>query len=336
MSQLEPTKYSERLGVIAPDQLHVVADRFGLGEIVRAYPATGGLFGQNVMLETTEGRFVFRGNPHGHVQLMKERRVAAFLHERSSLPAPWPYRICDDAALFGWTYAVMPMLEGESGHDLWGVAAADARVQLAAACGEALAMLHEATSSTFGPYEVQLDDFVVMEDFETWWLARLDHWRNLCRAVNALSAEAERFIDAVLERNLSALREPFVPVLVHHDFDPGNVNFISTGPSYEPSGVFDLFEAYLGDGEEDLVRMLWAVQTDREREAFIEAYVERKPLRDGAAERLELYALADWLVIWEYGKRNGTMFKDTAFADSFRPILANARNAATMARRHTG
>ena len=325
MSPLKPMKYSERLGVIEPDQLRAVADRFGLGSIVNAYPPSGGLFGQNVMLETTAGRYVFRGNPHGHVQLTKERRVAAFIHERSPLPAPWPYEVCDDTALFGWTYAVMPMLAGKCGQDLWTTADEDTRVELAASSGQALAMLHNATSSTFGPYDAQLDDFVAMDDFEAWWLARFDEMRNLCRVVNALSTESERFIDAVLERNVSALRDPFVPALVHHDFQPGNFNFAPTGNTYEPSGVFDLFEAYIADREEDLVRMLWWVKTDEQRQAFVAAYVGGNPLREDAAERLELYALADWLVIWEYGKRTGTWFENTAFLDSARPVLANAR-----------
>ncbi len=74
-------------------------------------------------------------------------------------------------------------------------------------------------------------------------------------------------------------------------------------------GVFDLFEAYLADGEEDLVRMLW--QFNRaQREAFVAAYKAHHPLRPGASDRLALYALSDWMVIWEYGKRVGQWFDD--------------------------
>lgn len=100
------------------------------------------------------------------------------------------------------------------------------------------------------------------------------------------------------------------------------------GESFQPSGVFDLFEAYIADPEEDLVRMLWEVDTDDQRRAFIDGYADSKPLRDGAADRLELYALADWLVIWGYGKSNGVWFNDVTFTESFRPILARARSAA--------
>lgn len=328
MCPLEPKRYSERLGVIEPEQLYEVAERFDLGDVTDAEPAAEGLFGQNVFLTTTSGRYVLRGNPHGHVQLTKERHVARFIHEHSSLPAPWPYEVCDDPELFGWTYAVMPMLPGVSGERLWADADEEERLDIAAACGEALARLHESTTPFFGPYDGQMDAFVEMEDFTDWWLHRFEHWRRMARAVNSLSTDAERFIDDLLERNIPALVEPFDPVLVHHDFKPGNLN-LDPDDAYEPTGVFDLFEAYLADGEEDLVRMLWVVKTDEERAAFIDEYVAYRPFRRGAAERLELYALSDWMVIWEYGKRHGQWFGEETFVESMQPILANARKIAS-------
>lgn len=324
-------QYSERLGTLTGEQLQAAADRFGLGTVTGAEPASGGLFGQNVFLTTTDGEFVLRGNPHGHVQLTKERRVAKLIDERSSLPVPWPYDICDDPELFGWTYAVMPRLPGESAADLRQAADEDGRVRLAAAMGEALARLHEAQSDFYGPYDAQLDDFIEMDDFADWFLHRLEHWRNACRAVNALSAEADEYIDGLIEQHAHALDDAFTPVLVHHDFQPGNLNLERTPGGYEPTGVFDLMEAYIADGEEDLVRTLWSVRPP-EAEAFARAYVAHNPLRPGAAERLQLYMVCDWLVIWEYGKRVGEWFEDIAFVDSARPKVEFAAHIGTMCR----
>ena len=81
MSPLEPQKYTERLGVIEPDQLYEAAERMGIGEVRDARAAIGGLFGQNLFLTTSEGEFVLRGNPHGHQQLTKERVVAQMFTE---------------------------------------------------------------------------------------------------------------------------------------------------------------------------------------------------------------------------------------------------------------
>ena len=327
---LEPRKYSERLGVIDPGQLFEVAELFELGDVLSAEAMTGGLFGQNLALETTEGPFVLRGNPFGYNQLTKERRVAEFIDEASSLPAPWPYEITDDTEIFGWPFAIMPLLGGESGETIRAAAEDDdrERVALARATGEALAQLHEATSDFFGPYDAQLDDFFEMDSFPDWALHRFEHWRNACRSVNALSTEAELYLDELIENCAPALDEPFTPVLVHHDFKPGNLNFERTPDGFEPSGVFDLMEAYIADGEEDVVRMLWSVDAN-ERKAFVEAYTAHNPFRPGAADRLALYAVSDWMVIWEYGHRRGTWFEDTTFMESVGPIVANARAVAS-------
>jgi hypothetical protein len=78
-----------------------------------------------------------------------------------------------------------------------------------------------------------------------------------------------------------------------------------------------------------MVRMLRDVRTDEHRRAFVDAYTAHRPLRPGASERLALYALADFLVIWEYGKRNSVWFEDIEFLDSVRPIIANAQTIGT-------
>ncbi len=327
MGNLEPRKYSERLGVIDPGQLFEVAELFDLGDVTDAYPMAGGLFGQNVALITSEGEFVLRGHPHGHVQLTKERYIAQFIDERSSLPAPWPYEVSDDTEIFGWTFAIMPLLEGTQGEEIRLTSDDRGKIDLAAATGDALAELHEADAEAPGPYDAQMDSFIEMDDFADWALHRLDHWRKACRSVNGLSTEAELYIDQLIEENADALKEPFTPVLVHHDFKFGNLNF--DPETLESTGVFDLFEAYIGDGEEDLVRMLWLVETPDERRAFVEAYTDAWPLRPGAEQRLQLYALSDYMVIWEYGQRHG-WFGDATFLDKIKPIVKNAGAVASF------
>lgn len=323
--------YSHRLGVIRPDQLQAVADGFRLGRVIAAEPAQAGLFGQVLFLTTTDGEFAMRGNPHGHEQLTKERLVARLIHEQSSLAAPWPYHVSDDTGLFGWTYAVMPRLPGTTGSELWKLSGAEQRVGLAAACGDALARLHETASPFPGPYDAQLDAFIESPDVPDWVLGRLDRTRTGCRAANALSPDDERFIDSLIDECAEALAEPFTPVLVHHDFQPGNLTVQRSRSGFAVTGVFDLFESYFGDGEEDLVRML-RNQTGRERQAFVDAYTAHRPLRPGAAHRLALYALADSLIVWEYGRRNRVWFDEAAtFAAIAQPTITAAKAIALPA-----
>src|SRR5690349_1043862 len=111
---LATREYSRRLGVITPQQLEAACRRLSLGTLRNAEPAPGGLFGQNVFLETSAGDFVFRGYQHGDWQLAKERFFCYLVHEAGTAPVPWPYEIEEDPSIFGWPYAVLPRLPGDA------------------------------------------------------------------------------------------------------------------------------------------------------------------------------------------------------------------------------
>src|SRR3954452_19284777 len=93
-------RYSDRLGLISQGQFQAALDHFSLGRLRAATPITRGMFGQNVFLSTSEGEFVLRGAPHSDDQLAREAFFCRQLHERTTLPAPWPYLIDDTAAIF--------------------------------------------------------------------------------------------------------------------------------------------------------------------------------------------------------------------------------------------
>src|SRR5262245_61029524 len=133
--------YSEGLGVIDGEQLQRACAHFDLGEVTRAEPASAGLWGQNVLLSTTTGEFVLRGKPQTPWQFAKEQLVAIEISRRSTVPVPCPYHVSNDLDVFGWPFAVMPRLAGTMGAQIWEEADDAARVELAAAHGQALAQL---------------------------------------------------------------------------------------------------------------------------------------------------------------------------------------------------
>jgi hypothetical protein len=98
--------YSEALGAISDAQLQAALDRFDLGALVRAEPAQTGLFGRNIFLTTTKGEYVFRGAPWDPRQYGKEAFFSRLIHERTGVPAPWPYLIDNATNIFGWAYAI--------------------------------------------------------------------------------------------------------------------------------------------------------------------------------------------------------------------------------------
>jgi Ser/Thr protein kinase RdoA (MazF antagonist) len=107
--------------------------------------------------------------------------------------------------------------------------------------------------------------------------------------------------------NAAALEVPFQPTLVHHDFKRDNVRLERGPDGWRVSGVFDLGECLIGDGEEDLVRSLFDARfTPREQcMEMVRAYAAARPLRPGHRERFLVHALRDALLVWWFWWQEG-------------------------------
>ncbi len=320
-------EYSQRLGTLTAEQLQAALDRFDLGKLLDAKSAPGGLFGQNVLLTTSKGGYVLRGAPHYDGQFAKERYFSRIVHERTLANAPWPFFIERTPDLFGWSYALMPLLPGVhlSDGDVQRDLKDDDRPSLARAMGEHLALMQQATWEEPGEYDYALDDVVPLhEPFAAWFISGVrDRLAKCLEDSDATTDDDLRWVESVIERASDALTVPFTPALVHTDYAEGNVVAERTGDGWRITGVFDLGEAYAGDGEYDLARLgCWYARMSPDvLRAFIDGYAAQRPLREQFADRIALYVLADRLIFWEYGQRNKIWFKPgvtlRAFAGPF-------------------
>lgn len=99
---------------------------------------------------------------------------------------------------------------------------------------------------------------------------------------------------------MTALAVPFTPGFVMHDYTQYNVVFSHENSCWTVSGLFDLAEALMGDGEADLSRIMWILLV-RDRslaEEFLRRYLAARPSRPGFAERFAVYMLDDLLYGW--------------------------------------
>ncbi|MDP9237844.1 MAG: aminoglycoside phosphotransferase family protein [Chloroflexota bacterium] len=306
-------EYSKLLGVLSAEQLQAALDRFGLGRLLDARPAPGGLFGQNVLLSTSAGGYVLRGCPYDG-QLEKEQYFSRIIHERTRAIAPWPFQIEESPEIFGWSYAMMPLLAGVhlSDPDVRRTLSKDDRLALARAMGTHLGLMQEATWDTPGEYDFAAHAIVpIGQPFAGWFIRKTREWLDRCRAASSATPADVAWIDTVIDAARDALAMPFVPVLVHTDYKEGNVVAEREGAGWRITGIFDMAEAYAGDGEYDLARAAcdYGLQSESMLNAFIDAYMAGRPARPGVAERLALYILHDRLIIWEYGQRHGILFE---------------------------
>ena len=317
MSRLESREYSQRVGVLTHEQLQAALDRFGLGELRGAEPAPSGLFGQNVMLSSTAGEYVLRGAPWPAWQLPMEAYVAEIIHARTTVPAPWPYLIDEGADIFGWPFAIMPRLAGETvaNYDELMRLTADERLAMARAMGEGLAALHAAPFDAIAKYDPEAGGYAaVNQPYDEWFEAYARDWLAMCRQASPATTDADvKWIETVIADAKNALAVPFVPALVHHDYKENNLVFLREGDGrWRVNGVFDLMECYAAEGEYDLARTFTGHVVGRPELAFafLDAYAAVRGLRPGFVERFRLYLLVDRLIIWEYGQRNSIWFPE--------------------------
>jgi aminoglycoside phosphotransferase (APT) family kinase protein len=230
------------------------------------------------------------------------------------VPAPWPYLIEESADIFGWSFAIMPRLAGESIASNT-VLTPDERVAMARAMGEALAALHAAAFDAVAKYDPEAGRFIpVGQPYDEWFSAYARDWLALCReASDATTAADVLWIESVIADARDALAVSFVPALVHHDYKENNLVFMrESNGLWRVNGVFDLMECYVAEGEFDLARTftMHAIAHPEVAFAFLDAYAAVRGLRQGFIERFRLYLLVDRLIIWEYGQRNGIWFRE--------------------------
>lgn len=334
----QPTEriYSQRLGALTPQQFQAALTRFRLGTFVRATPVSQGLFGQNVFVDSSQGEYVLRGVPHYPWQFPKERLGATLLHQRTQAPVAYPYLLDLSTDIFGWPYLLVPHLPGRSPTD---PALTDSeQIEIAQALGHNLIEVQELTWPLAGAYDLASDTIQPFrEGFARWLVEDIRHWLAAARAnEGATTTDDIRWIEHVIDEAQPALVRPFQPCFVMNDYNPGNVLVDRIQGRWQVTGLFDLMEYYVGDGEADLVRLIAIyLQQGQPRglpraRAFASTYLAQKPAREGFAERYALFMLRDRLITWEYGTRPGNnwfapgqFFRDYAepFTESWRLVL---------------
>jgi hygromycin-B 7''-O-kinase len=219
-------EYSSRLGVLSRAQLQRALHRFGLGELLKAEPALGGNFGQNVFLTSTAGEWVLRGCPHYTWQLPKEMFFARLIRERSQVRTPWPYMIEENCEIFGWSFALMPRLPGIQLDDKSrSQLAEDDRLEIAGALGRELALMHDvrwpycADNATPDDH-LNTDVLVPMNlSYRDWIAAKVERRIAMCRAASDAMTDADAdWCRGLLAAGEDALGAAFDPTLVHHDY----------------------------------------------------------------------------------------------------------------------
>jgi len=308
-------------------QLQKALTRFQLGELVSTELVVSGLFGQNLFVTSTTGKYVLRGCPHYPWQFPKEHFFARLLHERTKAPVPWPYLRDTSTDIFGWEYVIMPRMPGLQ-IDLREITDAMSRedkVGLGGAMGETLAHMHELTWDHVGEYDAEKNAIKPLNiSFSKWIYKQVKGELESARKVNDRVTDSDvKWIEGLLARASNAFRVQFTPTYVHHDYREGNSVADKIDGKWRVTGVFDLMEGYFGDGEEDMSRYLadHIVEEPEVAEEFVRSYNKVRTLRSGFEERFPIFMLKDRIGIWGYGQEHDWFKPSVKFREWLEPTL---------------
>lgn len=302
--------FSDRLGTLTRQQLQAALDRFDAGTLINAELIPFGLFGQNVFLETDRGEYVLRCWSHYPWQFPKERFFANLLHERTAVPVPWPYLVETSADIFGWDFVLMPALSGIRLADraVRATLTPEDRQSVARAIGKVLSEMQTTRGDVPRQYDLAADALVPFEtSWPEWIVSRLRRCLIEARSHSDRTPGVDvAWVESIIEGAREALAVPFTPVPVHSDFAYNNMLAERTESGWRISGVVDLMDMCMGDGEIDLVlvpRMYVDEKLPDCAAAFLRTYLEHRPPRPLFLQRFKLYTLLYLLIGWEYGQR---------------------------------
>lgn len=302
---------THRLGRIKNEQLQAALDRFDLGRLVSAEAIPFGLFGQNVLLVTDRGRYVLRACSHYPWQFPKERFFATLLHERSDASIPWPYLVETSPTILGWDFAIMPCLPGVALADqpMRRALPAEEQQEIARELGRTLAEIHRVTWPFPGQYELASDDITPLNmPYGDSVVAQTRDWVGKARQQSDRTTDADvDWVESIIDQGRDALQVPFTPVVVHGDYAYNNALAQRTQDGWQCSGVVDLMNMCVGDGEMDLSLLSRMYVVDGQTncaDAFLTAYLERRAPRSLFLPRFTLNVLTYILIGWEYGQRH--------------------------------
>jgi hygromycin-B 7''-O-kinase len=320
---------SQRLGPISHEQLSRALARFGFGDLLAVEPVPFGLFGQNLFVTSSTGEYVFRGAPHGPAQFPTERFFTRLLHERSTVPVPWPFQIDASCEFFPWNYAFMPRMPGLQVTDkaVRRQLTRSDLLAIARAMARNLVAMQQITMPDCARYDPDRDLLrpVPIDDHANWpfnngygevreppahrelIVARVRRYLASARAANSQTTPGDvEWVEALIARAAPALAEPLTPCFTMEDYKEGNAVLRRDADDWEVSGLFDFMGCYIGDGETDLSRVT-AEYFDEDpglAREFLTSYMRLKRPRPGFEHRFPLYMLLDRLIIWDYFQRN--------------------------------
>jgi hygromycin-B 7''-O-kinase len=307
---------SNKLGEITNAQLQLMLDRLNLGKLISFERTANGAMGQTMFVSSTEGDFVLKGNPLFLGQFIEEKFFIENINKRTGVVVPVPYIIDDSEEIFGWSYSLMPRLQGEhlNSPKIETSINKNEKLEIAELISNTLLEFHSWKVSQFGELEHYNLTVKPFEGIYTEWLYnRIRFWLDDAKKYSDISSEDTLWVETLLESSKDSFDAIHSPTFVMGDFKPGNFLLDFDSKDWKISGVFDFTNAYFGDGLSDLIKMITFYIDNGEQDVarhMLSVYCEPSEPIEGLKQRIRVHMIQQRVLDWGCAKAMGKVTWD--------------------------
>lgn len=299
---------SNKLGYIKDEQLELMLAKFNLGKLISSKKTDNGAMGQTMFITSTEGKFVFKGNPLYKGQLVEEQFFIENLEERTDVSVPTPYVIDNSEDIFGWNYSIMPLLKGDhiNSVHLKTFLKFEDKIKIAESIARTLSSFHKWKVNDFGELNTETLEITPFNNSYTQWLfKRIMFWVEDAKKYSVITDSDIDWVKSLLDESEKEFNNFSSPTFVMGDFKPGNFLAHLGENGWEISGVFDFTNSYFADPISDLIKMVTYYIDNNEREIakhLMDMYCSQLEERNAIKKRLKVHMLHQRVLDWGSAK----------------------------------
>jgi hygromycin-B 7''-O-kinase len=274
------------------------------------------LWDKTMFVSSTDGDFVLKGNPLFPGQFLEEQFFIENIHKRTGAIVPIPYIIDDSDDIFGWSYSLMPRLQGEhlNSPKIEKTLSKEEKIKIAELVANTLLEFHSWKVNQFGELETNnltLKPFKVT--YTEWIYNRIKFWIDDAKKYSDISSKDYIWVETLLESSKGSFDDIISPTFVMGDFKPGNFLLDSDANGWKISGVFDFTNAYFGDGLSDLIKMITLYLNNDEQDVarhLLSVYTKGTEQRENLKQRIRVHMLQQRILDWGCAKATGMVTWD--------------------------
>lgn len=322
---------SNKLGEVTDDSLQKMLDKFNLGKLILSERTSYGVMGQTMFVSSTEGEFVLKGNPLFPGQFIEEKYFVENIEKRTGVTVPVSYMIDDSEDIFGWSYSLMPRLQGEHLH-LLQTLTQEEKLEIAELVANTLLEFHSWKVDQYGELDTKKLTIKPFENSYTEWLFnRIRFWLDDAKKYSVITSGDEEWVENLLERAKDSFDKIASPTFVMGDFKSENFLLESKSTGWEMSGVFDFTNSYFGDGLSDLIKMITMYINNGEQDVarhLLSVYFEGREYNEAIKLRIKVHMLQQRVLDWGCAKAMDMVTWDDglSFSDWVEYYIESATN----------